>query len=159
MRTSLLTSIPLATFLLFGLSSIVIDLQVHRLPNKLTIRLTLLVLMSEITTSSLLRDWSQWQPMLEALGWILVIYLVIFSLSRNSLGFGDVKFAIPCAVTIGWYAPGQWTNFLWVSFGCASLVAIALWLTGKASRSSPIAFGPFMYFGVLIVATNALLSG
>ena len=155
----MLTSIPLATFLLFGLSSIVTDLQVHRLPNKLTIRLTLLVLMSEIATSSVLRDWSQWQPMLEALGWILVIYLVIFSLSRNSLGFGDVKFAIPCAVTIGWYAPGHWTNFLWVSFGCAGLVAIALWLTGKASRSSPIAFGPFMYFGVLIVATNALLSG
>jgi len=157
--TSLITSIPLATFLLFGLRSIVIDLQVHRLPNKLTVRLTLLVLVSEIATSSVLRDWSQWQPMLETLFWISVIYLVIYALSRNSLGFGDVKFAIPCAVTIGWYAPEQWTNFLWVSFGCAALVAIMFWLSGKASRSSPIAFGPFMYFGVLIVATNALLSG
>jgi len=153
------TSIPLAVFLLFGLRSILIDLRLHRLPNKLTVRLTLLVLASEIATSLGLRDWSHWQPMLKTLIWISVIYFVIYGLSRNNLGFGDVKFAVPCAVTIGWYAPGQWANFFWVSFGCAGLVAIALWLSGKASRSSPIAFGPFMYLAVIIVATNALLSG
>ena len=159
MNTSLIVMVPLLAFLLLGLKSIVIDVQEHRLPNKLTARLAIYIVVFEVLTSVVLNEWSHWLPMFQTVTWIFAIFLVIYWPSKNSLGFGDVKFAVPCALIIGWYTPSHWVDFFWISFGCAAVVAGLLWLTRRASRSSAIAFGPFMYVGVLIVASKAVLSG
>lgn len=159
MSASCLALIPLIAFLIFGSTSVLIDLREHRLPNKLTLRLTVVVLASQTLTSIALANWANWPAIIKTVLWLFGSFLIIYFLSRNSLGFGDVKFAIPCALIIGWYSPSHWAAFLWVSFGCAALIAVLLWLVGRATSTSAIAFGPFMYLGVLIVATNALLSG
>jgi leader peptidase (prepilin peptidase)/N-methyltransferase len=155
----LLTISPIAVFTIFGFRSIVVDFWEHRLPNELTIKLALYLIGSQILISLILSEWSRWLPMTQTVISLCGIYFILYVLSRNSLGFGDVKFAIPCAMTIGWYSPGLWLNYLWITFGGAALSVVILWLVGRANRSSSIAFGPYMYLGVIIVATSAVLSG
>lgn len=151
--------VPLIAFILVGLRSVVIDIREHRLPNGLTVQLLVITTFVQIYTSIVSQDWSRWLPTLKTVLCISASYLLLYVLSKNSLGFGDVKYAIPCALTVGFYAPNQWLTFLWISFGCAALTAILLWSVGRADRSSAIAFGPFMYLGVILVAAAALLSG
>jgi len=136
-----------------------VDFREHRLPNGLTLRLLLVLVVSMIVSSLSLHDWTRWQPMIAAVFCVSTVFFILYLLSKNGLGFGDVKFAIPCAMTIGWYSPGQWLDYLWITFGCAALTSIILWILGKANRSSAIAFGPYMYLGVIIITCKTLVSG
>jgi len=159
MSDQIIFLVPLVAFTLVGFRSVVIDLREHRLPNGLTVQLAAVSLFAQICTAIVSQDWSRWLPTFKTVLCISAGYLLLYALSKNSLGFGDVKFAIPCALTVGFYAPNQWLAFLWISFGCAALTAILLWGIGRADRSSAIAFGPFMYLGVILVASTALLGG
>jgi leader peptidase (prepilin peptidase)/N-methyltransferase len=159
MTQSLFLVLPLITFILYGFAPVLIDIREHRLPNKLTFRLTVILLSVLVLSSLATGDWSAWLPMCVSVSYICGGYLFLFVMSKNGLGFGDVKFAIPCAATIGWYAPTDWLLYLWISFGLGAATAIILIGRGKASRASAIAFGPFMYLAVILVAANAVLSG
>jgi len=150
---------PLIVFIVIGMFSVFVDLREHRLPNPLTVLLTIALISAQLFVSLSTRDWSVWSGILTTTAWVTATYLGLYLLSRGSLGFGDVKFALPCAIVIGTYAPTQWLAALWIAFGAAALSALALFLLGKASRSSAIAFGPFMYLSVLIVAIRAITSG
>ena len=159
MRGQIVLLIPLLVFTLFGVSSVAVDLREHRLPNGLTARLTFALVSSQILVSLLTSDWAVWSRILTTTVWVTSTYLALYLFSRGSLGFGDVKFALPCALVIGLYAPTQWLTALWIAFGTAALSALALLALGKAGRSSSLAFGPFMYLSVLIVAIKAIVSG
>jgi leader peptidase (prepilin peptidase)/N-methyltransferase len=96
-------------------------------------------------------------PVLVAVG-TSAIYLILFALSRGALGMGDVKFAFPLGLTIGWYVPDMWLMAIFSSFLCAGVVALIGIAAKRITRNSPIAFGPFMFLGSLFVIAFSVLS-
>jgi leader peptidase (prepilin peptidase)/N-methyltransferase len=81
----------------------------------------------------------------------MFVYLLLYLFSRGSLGMGDVKFAFPLGLCIGWYSADHWLVAIFVSFLSAGLVAVIGLATKRMTRKSRLAFGPYMFLGTLIV--------
>jgi leader peptidase (prepilin peptidase)/N-methyltransferase len=137
--------IPLAVFIGFGIRLSVIDLMVHRLPNQLVAWFTATQLATLIALG--LNDLKT--PLLVAVG-TSAIYLILFMLSRGSLGMGDVKFACPLGLTVGWYAPELWLIAIFGTFLSAGLVALFGIITKRMNRQSKLALGPYMFLSTFI---------
>jgi leader peptidase (prepilin peptidase)/N-methyltransferase len=148
--------IPLLVLVGFGTRLSVIDLQVHRLPNQLVAWFTATQIAALIALS--LDGINELKtPLLVAIG-TTAIYLILFILSRGALGMGDVKFAFPLGLTVGWYAPEFWLMAIFSSFLCAGVVALIGIAAKRITRNSPIAFGPYMFLGSLFVIAFSVLS-
>ncbi len=147
--------IPLAYF---GARLSIIDFKSHRLPNRLVGRFaaTQILIMGAIgwITSDLARITS-------ALGIAVAtmfVYLLLYLISRGSLGMGDVKFAFPLGLCAGWYSADHWLVAILVSFLLAGLVAVIGLATKRMTRKSRLAFGPYMFLGTLIVCAFVIFS-
>ena len=151
--------LPLVCFVSIGIKSVIVDLREHRLPNLLTIRLIVAIVVAQIIASLILTNWIIWIPVFRTLLFLFFAFIVLYLMSRGGLGMGDVKFVIPCALVVGWYSPNQWLSFLWFAFGMASIWSLAFWIRGAITRQSSIAFGPCMFLAVIVVAGKSLMSG
>jgi leader peptidase (prepilin peptidase)/N-methyltransferase len=148
--------IPLLVLVGFGARLSAIDLKEHRLPNQLVAWFTAIQLAALIALS--LEGINELKtPLLVAIG-TTAIYLILFILSRGALGMGDVKFAFPLGLTVGWYAPELWLMAIFSSFLCAGVVALIGIAAKRITRNSPIAFGPYMFLGSLFVIAFSVLS-
>jgi leader peptidase (prepilin peptidase)/N-methyltransferase len=148
--------IPLLVLVGFGARLSAIDLKEHRLPNQLVAWFTAIQLAALIALS--LEGINKLKtPLLVAIG-TTAIYLILFILSRGALGMGDVKFAFPLGLTIGWYVPDMWLMAIFSSFLCAGVVALIGLAAKRITRNSPIAFGPYMFLGSLFVIAFSVLS-
>jgi leader peptidase (prepilin peptidase)/N-methyltransferase len=148
--------LPLLVLAGFGIRLSAIDLKVHRLPNYLVGWFTATQIATLITLSfDNLNDLKM--PLLVAAG-TTAIHLILFILSRGALGMGDVKFASPLGLTVGWYVPELWLMAIFSSFSFAGLVALIGLATKRLTRNSPIAFGPYMFLGSLFVIAFSVLS-
>jgi leader peptidase (prepilin peptidase) / N-methyltransferase len=142
----------------FGIRLSIIDLKTHRLPNQLVgwfvlIENAILVAFS-LSTDDLFQ-------LITALGVAVAtttIYLLLYLLSRGSLGMGDVKFAFPLGLCIGWYSADLWLLAIFVSFLLAGLVAFIGLATKRMTRKSRLAFGPYMFLGTSMVCGLAVFS-
>ena len=147
--------LPLLILIGFGTWLSVVDLKAHRLPNRLVGWFTvtqiavLFVLnlgnLKPVGTSHLVAGAST------------ATYLVLFIVSRGALGMGDVKFAFPLGLTVGWYSPDLWLMAIFISFLGAGAVAVIGLMTKRINRSSHIAFGPYMYVGTFITCCVGIL--
>jgi leader peptidase (prepilin peptidase)/N-methyltransferase len=148
--------IPLLVLVGFGARLSAIDLKEHRLPNQLVAWFTAIQLATLIALS--LDDFNELKtPLLVAIE-TTAFYLILFILSRGALGMGDVKFAFPLGLTVGWYAPELWLMAIFSSFLCAGVVALIGIAAKCITRNSPIAFGPYMFLGSLFVIAFSVLS-
>jgi leader peptidase (prepilin peptidase)/N-methyltransferase len=66
------------------------------------------------------------------------------------MGFGDVKLAPTLGLALGWYGWPVLVRGTLVSFACGALFGLALLLSGRATRKTPIPFGPFMLLGTAL---------
>lgn len=147
--------IPMAYF---GIRLSIIDLKTHRLPNQLVgwfalIETAILVAFSLSTDNPF--------QLITALGVAVAtttIYLLLYLLSRGSLGMGDVKFAFPLGLCIGWYSADLWLLAIFVSFLLAGLVAVIGLATKRMTRKSRLAFGPYMFLGTSMVCGFVIFS-
>lgn len=140
--------IPLVVFIGFGTRLSVIDLKVHRLPNQLVAWFTATQIATLIALS--LDDINYLKlPVLVAVG-TSAIYLILFALSRGSLGMGDVKFAFPLGLTVGWYAPDLWLMAIFGTFLSAGVVALVGIIAKRMNRQSKLALGPYMFLSTLL---------
>ena len=140
--------IPLVVFIGFGTRLSVIDLKVHRLPNQLVAWFTATQIATLIALS--LDDINDLNlPVLVAIG-TSAIYLILFVLSRGSLGMGDVKFAFPLGLIVGWYAPELWLIAIFGTFLRAGVVALVGIIAKRMNRQSKLALGPYMFLSTLL---------
>jgi leader peptidase (prepilin peptidase)/N-methyltransferase len=140
--------IPLVVFIGFGTRLSVIDLKVHRLPNQLVAWFTATQIATLIALS--LDDINDLKlPVLVAVG-TSAIYLILFALSRGSLGMGDVKFAFPLGLIVGWYAPELWLIAIFGTFLSAGVVALVGIIAKRMNRESKLALGPYMFLSTLL---------
>ena len=151
-------SAALAPLLLLGVVGVAltrIDLDVHRLPEGLTLPAIVAVLVLQVVASASTGDWGAlaWGAAAGVLSW--AGYLVLVLLSRGALGWGDATLGGLVGLTLGYVQP----SWAWLSFVAAFLLGGVVSAVGLLARRltlrSPIAFGPYILLGALAVALLA----
>ncbi|MEO3976019.1 A24 family peptidase [Streptomyces sp. CAU 1734] len=137
----------------------VIDLRVHRLPDRLTLPLAGAAALL-LGAAALLPDPAGSWPAALLGGLALgAVYFLLFVIHPNGMGFGDVKLALSLGTVLGWYGWGVLFTGAFAGFLLGSLYGGGLMILGRATRKSAIPFGPFMvsgaFTGVLLGALAA----
>lgn len=144
-----LTALTFGFFVSSGMRLTLIDLDTHLLPRPIVYRaiglsLPLLVLSSLLdgqgsVTSMMLGGLTMW-----------VVMQVCEVLSRGGIGKGDVAFAGFLGLYVGWESYTNVFTGLVTAFIAGGVVAAALLVSRRATRSTRFAFGPFLFFGALL---------
>jgi leader peptidase (prepilin peptidase)/N-methyltransferase len=146
--------IPLAYF---GIRLSIIDFKTHRLPNHLVGWFTAIEILIIGVTSWFTSDWTRLAAALGTAVITMFAYLLFYLASRGSLGLGDVKFAFPLGLCVGWYSANQWLLAIFVSFLIAGVVAVIGLVAKRMTRKSRLAFGPYMFLGTFLVCVLEVL--
>ena len=137
----------------FGIQLSIIDFKSHRLPNQLVGWFVAVEILIMGITGWMASDFSRLLTALGIAATTMISYVLLYLVSRGSLGMGDVKFAFPLGLCVGWYSADQWLVAIFVSFLIAGLVAVIGLATKRITRKSRLAFGPYMFAGTLIVTS------
>jgi len=130
-----------------GLALALIDLDVHRLPDALTLP-SYPVLAALLGLGAVLGSDSG--HLVRALLGGLVLYAFYFAICfayPAGMGFGDVKLAGVLGMATGWLGWGAWAVGLFGGFLFGGLWGIGLIALGRGGRKSKVPFGPFMLLG------------
>lgn len=147
--------LPLLIFTLFSAILSWTDYRTKRLPNSWVLATSISTFISILIT----RNFGQVIPSIIIASGYFAIFLVIAILSRNSLGFGDVKYAFSCGLIVGFYTPNIWLFGIWLMFVVAGIFQLPK-LVGKRIRlKDRIAFGPYMAISTIAIALNSLTKG
>ncbi len=133
-----------------GVALAAIDLDVHRLPDRIVLPATgagvvLLALASWNPGAA-----SDWPALLRGgVGGagLLAVYLAIALVRPGGMGLGDVKLAGLLGLHLGWAGYGALVVGGFAAFLLGGLVAIGLLLARRAQPGSGIPFGPWMLAG------------
>ncbi|MFC9427525.1 prepilin peptidase [Streptomyces sp. NPDC056987] len=143
----------------FALLLALVDRNVHRLPDQLTLPLALaaavlLGLAALVPGGPGAGDGADgsrsWTTAL--LGGVVLgaCYFVLFLINPNGMGFGDVKLALSLGVVLGWYGWPVLGVGAFAGFLLGALYGVGLMVLRRAGRKSVIPFGPFMIAGALL---------
>ncbi|WP_333770488.1 A24 family peptidase [Streptomyces sp. IBSBF 2435] len=121
-----------------------VDLRVFRLPDVLTLPAFAATAALLGAAALLPSHQGSWTRALLAAAAVGVLYFLLFLINPSGMGFGDVKLAPTVALPLGWYGWGTVVAGTFAAFALGAVVGLALLLTGRATRKSPLPFGPFM---------------
>ncbi|NAZ74896.1 prepilin peptidase [Kineococcus sp. T13] len=132
-----------------------IDLQVHRLPDRIVLPsyAVALVLLTAASAGS-----GNWTALLRALagGCVLfLLYAVVFVVKPGGMGLGDVKLAGVLGLYLAWWGWDALAVGSFLAFLLGGLVAVPLVLFTAAGRRSKMPFGPAMLGGALLALVVA----
>jgi len=141
------TSVMVLVLLYFGFVLSAIDIEHHRLPDRLTLAFAVAVAMVAIGSGF---AEGAWDPVVRALigGAALgLLYGLAFVVYPRGMGFGDVKLAPTIGAVlafIGWpeLVVGAFAAFVW-----GALVGVAHMARRRQARGVGIPFGPWMFVG------------
>ena len=153
----MLSFLPLIPLAYFGILLSIIDFKTHRLPNHLVGWFTAIEILIMGVTSWFTSDWTRLAAALGTAVITMFAYLLLYLASRGSLGMGDVKFAFPLGLCVGWYSANQWLLAIFFSFLIAGVVAVIGLVAKRMTRKSRLAFGPYMFFGTFLVCVFEVL--
>ena len=151
---SFLPMIPLAYF---GARLSIVDFKSHRLPNQLVGWFVAVEIPIMGISGWMASDFARLLTALGVAAATMISYVLLYLVSRGSLGMGDVKFAFPLGLCVGWYSANQWLVAIFVSFLIAGLVAVIGLVTKRMTRKSRLAFGPYMFLGTFLVCVFEVL--
>ena len=142
----------LAIVVVFGLSLplAVIDFKEHRLPNPLTYSAIAVSGALVFAAGILTQNWLQ---LVTALCLGLVTLGIGYLMAKvNGIGMGDVKYLVATNTLLGWFSPWLILVMLAIGFTTASLISLALILRRQANLKTPVAMGPFLILGFVVVS-------
>jgi leader peptidase (prepilin peptidase)/N-methyltransferase len=127
-----------------------VDREVHRLPDILTLPLTGAAL--ALLAPAALFPGHQGSWLTALLGSIALgtAYLLMFLIHPEGTGLGDVKLGLLVGSILGWYG---WTCLIIgaiLTILLFSLYCVALLLLKRADRTSAVSYGPMMLFGAFL---------
>lgn len=130
---------------------IVIDLEVHRLPNRIVYPMAIVGAVLLALAAAVDDDWHR---LLRSAEGAAAVYAVLFMLvlaSPRSFGLGDVRIGGVLGGYLGWFGWVYVYYGIFAGFLLGALVAIVLLVTRRASMKTAIPFGPTLILGPLIV--------
>lgn len=137
---------------------VAVDLACHRLPDVVMLP-TALVLLGGLTVAAATA--ASWPTLgRAALGGLALGtgFLVLALISPRAIGLGDVKLAGVLGVLLGWFGWDALLLGLVATFVLGGVVALLLLATRRASRSTPLAFGPWLVLGAVCGVTMVELA-
>ena len=132
-----------------GLRVSLVDIDTHSIPQRIMLRASILLLLllcaaalanSEVDLAEVL--------MAGTISWIAMRLLEL--LSRGDLGHADVVMSGYLGLFIGAVGAERLAIALFVSFLIAGLVALVMISMNRATRTSHIPFGPFLFVGMVV---------
>lgn len=136
--------------------AVLVDLAVHRLPDRLTLPAaagTWLLL----GVAALDADPGHWlRAVIGGVGLAFFLASTAVLLGRRGFGLGDAKLALSVGALLGWYGWPVLVFGLLLTFGLSALVSLGLLATRRANWSTHLPFGPFLLLGTtaaLLLAT------
>lgn len=156
--------LPAVTYLaVVGVLLVIVDIAVHRLPDRLTLSSYPIVAVLLVVASAGSGDWT---ALLRALigGFALcaVYFVLAFLAGGEGMGLGDVKLAGILGAVLAWVS---WTTLItggFLGFLFGGVLSAVLLVTRRVNRKTRIAFGPFMVLGAftaLVVPDVAVVLG
>ena len=146
-----------------------IDLEHRIIPNRLTLRLPLVLLPLVVLAAVMDGAWTDLRRGVIA---GLAIPAAMFALSelfrllrgQVGLGMGDIKLAISLGLVLGYLGGLDLVVWAYATILSAVVIAVALLVTGRAGLASRIPFGPYLALGTMVVLlareqTTGLVAG
>lgn len=147
------TLVACAAFLYLAAVSIalaLIDLDTHKLPNKIVLPAYLVGIVLLGTASILADDYGSLLRAGIGMAALFVAYFLMAFAYPGGMGFGDVKLAGVLGLYLGWLSWGALIVGAFSAFVCGGVFSIILLLTRRAGRKSGIPFGPWMVLGAWV---------
>ncbi|MBO0900371.1 prepilin peptidase [Cellulomonas sp. zg-ZUI222] len=143
--------LPVVWYLIaIGVALTLIDLDVHRLPDRI-------VLPSYVVVGVLLALASagtgQWDALLRAaigMAALWTFYFALVMIYPRGMGFGDVKLSGVLGMVLAWFGWGPLVVGAFAAFLCGGVFALGLVVLRRAGRKSQVPFGPWMLLGATI---------
>jgi leader peptidase (prepilin peptidase)/N-methyltransferase len=133
-----------------GLALALIDIDVRRLPDVLT--LPSYVVVAGLLAAAALLGSESGHLLRAGLGG-LAMYAAYFALCLaypSGMGFGDVKLAGILGMATGWLGWQEWVVGLFAGFLLGGVWSLGLVAMGRAGRKTAVPYGPFMLLGCLL---------
>jgi len=133
-----------------------IDLEHRIIPNRLTLRLPVILLPLLVIAAAV--D-GAWPDLLRgaiagvAVPGVMLALSELFRLLRGQpgIGMGDIKLAISLGLVLGYLGGLELVVFAYATIISAVIIAIVLLLAGRAKLASRIPFGPYLAVGAMVV--------
>ena len=138
----------------------IIDVEHHRLPDRLTLPSYLVVGIALLIPALAYGQWGFYLRAWFAALAMFIAYFLLALINPAGMGMGDVKLAGVLGLALGYLGwPFVFIGFF-AAFFIGALAGISLMIFGKAGRKSQIPFGPFMFIGALVslLFTPAVMS-
>lgn len=135
-----------------GVLLAVIDSDVHRLPDAITLPAYPVVAVLLVPASLLGAASTGWSGLLRAAGGAAVaatVYLLLCLAPGAQLGFGDVKLAGLLGLALGWLSWATLAVGMVLGFAFGAAYGLTLLVVRRAGLRSRIPFGPAMLAGAL----------
>lgn len=133
-----------------------VDLAHHRLPDRLVLILYAAVLVLLLIPAIAAGDWAAYLRALLAAVAMFAAYFLLALIYPAGMGMGDVKLAGALGLALGFLGWGYVIVGFFAAFFLGSFIGLGLMVLRKASRKTPIPFGPFMIVGAVVAV---LLTG
>jgi len=135
------------------------DFASHRLPNAVlapaAVALALLLTFAALVTGA----WADLARAGMAAAACGVGYLGLALLRPTGLGMGDVKLGALLGAWLGWLGWGAVLAGTLVGFVAGGAVGLLLIASGRATRSTAIAFGPWLLLGAAVASVATVRAG
>ena len=133
----------------------VIDLEFRIIPNRLTLRLPLVLLPLIFGAAAFDGAWVDLRRAVIAgiaVPGVMFLLSEAFRLLRGQpgIGMGDIKLAISIGLVVGYLGGLELVVFAYATIISAVVIAIGLMLAGRAKLASRIPFGPYLAVGSLL---------
>ncbi|MEU7652442.1 prepilin peptidase [Micromonospora taraxaci] len=137
----------LAWWLGWTIPAVLVDLAVHRLPDRLTLPAaagTWLLL----GVAALDAEPGHWlRAVIAGVGLALFFASTTLLLGRRGFGLGDAKLALSVGALLGWYGWPVLVLGLLLAFGLSALLSVGLLAARRAHWNTHLPFGPFLLLG------------
>jgi len=146
-------SLVLVAFLYFAaiaVALVAIDLDVHRLPN--AIIYPSYIVFAVLFAGAAIAGNAYGALLRAGLGAVImfIAYLAMAYIKPGGMGFGDIKLAAIMGACLGWVGWGSLLVGAFSAFLLGGIFSIVLLLSRRATRTSGIPFGPWMFAGAYV---------
>lgn len=134
-----------------------IDLAAHRIPDVVTAPTAGLLLLG-LAAAAGTADPAAWQDLGRAVLAGLALgagFLLLALISPRALGLGDVKLAALLGIFLGWFGWATVLVGVVATFVLGGLIALLLLAARRVSRTTALAFGPWLVLGAAAAAALA----
>ena len=150
LESGIATILAAAAFLYLAAISValtLIDLDVHRLPNKIVLPAYGVGFVLLGSASVVEGDWGQLLTAVIGAAILYVAYFLMALAYPAGMGFGDVKLAGVLGLYLAWLGWGELAVGAFAAFVLGGIFSLVLLIARRVSRKSGIPFGPWMLAG------------